>query len=185
MRQWFILSFLLVLLFCFGVIMEWGLVAEVGTKLFGILPELTPVLIGAGIVYIAWQQHKTNKNRLKMELFDKRYKVYESILAVVTGSLEHVDRQTLPAISRQWYSAVFLFENDKNIFDFMVKVSEAATALVDFSEANKFSLSDDPETILDSLSIKQRKEFPRLVVNIHALKDDALILFTEYLTLKA
>ena len=74
MRQWFILFFILVLLFCLGEIMGWGLVHDAGKELFEILPIFTPLLIGAGIVYIAWQQWQTNQNRLRVELFDRRYK---------------------------------------------------------------------------------------------------------------
>ena len=36
---------------------------------------LTPTILLLG-AYIAWQQWRTNRNRLKHELFDRRFKVY-------------------------------------------------------------------------------------------------------------
>lgn len=38
---------------------------------------LTP-LVAVFVSYIAWQQHRTNKEKLKLDLFDKRFDVYDA-----------------------------------------------------------------------------------------------------------
>ena len=35
-------------------------------------------LVALFALYIAWQQHKTNEEKLKLDLFDKRFKVYDA-----------------------------------------------------------------------------------------------------------
>ena len=36
-------------------------------------------LMALGLLYLAYQQHQTNRNRLRMDLFDRRYKVFEAV----------------------------------------------------------------------------------------------------------
>ena len=47
---------------------------------------LTPTVAAIGI-YIAYQQRVTNQNRLKHELFEKRYEVYENIGVFISSIL--------------------------------------------------------------------------------------------------
>jgi hypothetical protein len=47
---------------------------------------LTPTIAILGI-YIAYQQWRTNKNRLKLELFDKRYEIFTNIKKFIANIL--------------------------------------------------------------------------------------------------
>jgi len=40
---------------------------------------LAPVIAGV-VAYIAWQQHKTNRDKLRLDLYDKRLKVFHSLM---------------------------------------------------------------------------------------------------------
>lgn len=40
--------------------------------------EILTAVIGVAVVYIAWNQHVTNKTRLKHELFERRFEIYEA-----------------------------------------------------------------------------------------------------------
>ncbi len=44
---------------------------------------LTP-LLGVIVIYIAWQQWQTNRNKLKLELFDKRFIVFNATRQVLS-----------------------------------------------------------------------------------------------------
>ncbi|MGD0137401.1 MAG: hypothetical protein ABSD28_00870 [Tepidisphaeraceae bacterium] len=43
-----------------------------------VLKALTPLVIGLLAAYIAYQQWRTNHRKLKLDLFDRRYKVYQA-----------------------------------------------------------------------------------------------------------
>ena len=42
--------------------------------------QITTPLIAIVVAYIAYQQHHTNKLRLRMEMYDRRYAIYSSVL---------------------------------------------------------------------------------------------------------
>ena len=44
---------------------------------------LLSVVIGAVAVYIAWQQWKTARQKLRLDLFDRRYAFYESLKQMI------------------------------------------------------------------------------------------------------
>lgn len=73
----------------------------------------TPVIAAIGI-FIAYQQRSVNKNRLKHELFDKRYEVYENIGEFISEILtsgrvrEGADFEFL----RDTKAVYLLFDND-------------------------------------------------------------------------
>ena len=42
------------------------------------LKAVGPMIIGLAVTYVAWMQWHVNNNRLKHELFDRRYRVFEA-----------------------------------------------------------------------------------------------------------
>jgi hypothetical protein len=50
-----------------------------------VLKGLGVVILGAIGAYIAYQQYKLAENKLKLDLFDKRYAVYEAIRKVLSS----------------------------------------------------------------------------------------------------
>jgi len=44
---------------------------------------LTPVIAGV-VAYIAYQQHKTNRDRLRLDLYDRRLKVFEGLMVLLS-----------------------------------------------------------------------------------------------------
>jgi len=87
--------------------MEWDIIIKVSQAF------LTPI-IGVAVVYIAWQQHKTNRNKFRLDLYDRELKVFEGL----TTLLQHIVRQgTATGEQVQQYKmstleAVFLFNED-------------------------------------------------------------------------
>jgi len=45
----------------------------------GLLYQPMATITGLIALYIAWMQWRTNKNRLRLELYDRRYKVYSAL----------------------------------------------------------------------------------------------------------
>jgi|PlaIllAssembly_1097288.scaffolds.fasta_scaffold283843_2 hypothetical protein len=56
---------------------------------------LTPV-IAIVAAYVAWQQLKTNRRKLKLDLFEKRYTVFEKIGEFIGSILTSRVRQIIP-----------------------------------------------------------------------------------------
>jgi len=89
---------------------------------------LTPVIAFFG-VYLGYQQRAINRNRLKNELFDKRYKVFEKIGAFIaeillTGRLE---KGADIVFLRDTKPAYLLF--DQEIKDFILEIHKNAVNL--------------------------------------------------------
>ena len=82
-------------------------------------------LIVAGIVaYIAYRQHRTEKNKLKLDLYDRRLQVFEAGMKFI----EHVvkqgdaDTQALAAVNNARFEGMFLFPHD--VADYLCRLYE-------------------------------------------------------------
>ena len=56
-----------------------------------VLSGFTTPLIAAIALYIAWQQHKTSWDALKVNLYDRRLKVYRGLVDLFAVVLQDVD----------------------------------------------------------------------------------------------
>ena len=74
---------------------------------------LTPT-IGAIAVYIAYQQHVTNRRQLRLALFDRRLRVFNSTASLIAGILQRgrVEHNDLFAFLRETRECDFLFGPD-------------------------------------------------------------------------
>jgi TRAP-type C4-dicarboxylate transport system permease small subunit len=89
---------------------------------------LTPT-IALLAAYIAWQQWQTNHLRLKHELFERRYKLYETITAFIANILARgrVEPNSEMQFLRETKTVVFLF--DKGIQRFIEEIYNKAVEL--------------------------------------------------------
>ena len=145
-----------------------------------VLSSFTPVVIGAIVAYIAWQQHKTNKHRLKMELFDRRYKVYDAVITTITKRYSKFHDEIVLDLHRDISSARFLFNSDKDIMDFIGTVLSAAKDIVNFRR--KAGAGFEAYSELDE---EQKQTATDLRDNIFSLRQEAIEVFSKYLTLEA
>ena len=91
--------------------MNWlGMVEEI-IKVFGGL--LTP-LIALIAIYIAYQQHKTNRDKLRLDLFEKRYAIYKGIQKFLTLILRagKTNYEELMQFNGETQDATFLFRDE-------------------------------------------------------------------------
>jgi hypothetical protein len=89
---------------------------------------LTP-LIAVLAAYIAWQQWRTNNLRLKHELFERRYKLYEVITSFLANILARgrVDPNSEMQFLRDTKTVIFLF--DKRTQQFIQEIYHQAVEL--------------------------------------------------------
>ena len=89
---------------------------------------LTP-LIAVLAAYIAWQQWRTNRLRLKHELFDRRYALYEKIAGFIAEILVKgkVTANAETRFLQETKSVIFLF--DKEIQEFTEEIYRKAVDL--------------------------------------------------------
>jgi hypothetical protein len=97
-----------------------------------ILPYLGPfftLLIGAAAWYLAHRQQRTNELRLKHELFERRYKVYDSLMAFLGRTLQEGKPSTESSFTflRETNQAQFLFGPE--IPDYLESVYKKGNAL--------------------------------------------------------
>lgn len=74
---------------------------------------LTPI-IAIIVAYIAWRQHKTDKDKLRLDLYEKRFKVYQSTIELLAIILKKAD-VSLEEVSQFAFKtneSKFLFENE-------------------------------------------------------------------------
>ena len=106
-------------------------------KLVRVLSALLTPVIALLASYIAWQQHKTNKNHFRLALLDRRLKVFDStgelIGTVVTHGKVHMDDITkfLQATS----DGEFLFGAD--VAEYLNQLYDKATKVM--------ALEDQPD----------------------------------------
>ena len=90
---------------------------------FRILHGLLTPVIACIAVYIAYQQYKTNRDKLRLDLYNKRYEVFYSLMKLLAHILQtaKVEHEQVNEFSREAKEAVFLFDKDISTYLDMVK----------------------------------------------------------------
>src|SRR5689334_7588384 len=93
-----------------------------------ISPLLT-TLIAAFVAYVAWQQYKTAKTKLKLDLFDRRYKVWQTLQDFLGTIIRDADMNddALRKFVVGTGDAEFLFKDE--VPDYLHEVRERAVNL--------------------------------------------------------
>jgi hypothetical protein len=83
-------------------------------KVVPILSAMLTPAIALLAAYIAWQQHKTNRNQFRLGLFERRSKLFDSagkLIGTVLGQ-GHIDAEDLREFLRGTKESEFLFGAD-------------------------------------------------------------------------
>jgi hypothetical protein len=81
-------------------------------------------LIGVVTAYIAWQQHKTNKNQFRLALFERRLKVFNASAQLIVTVLRRarVETDDLVKFQQETRESDFLFGPDiASYLDFLYR----------------------------------------------------------------
>jgi hypothetical protein len=98
-------------------------------------------LLSAGIasmaLLVASRQSKTNMAKLRLDLYDKRFAIFENTLAfhqALAGSAESLQAEPFKALQRDFIKSYresqFLFDEDSGVFELMEKINLDAFKIV-------------------------------------------------------
>jgi hypothetical protein len=119
----------------------------------GWLTLFTTTIVGCIAVYIARQQWRTNREKLRLDLYQKRFSVYESTLAyhqlVILPST--ISNEEKDKIGRDFIKACresqFLFSFEDGVFNLLNEIRQQAYFLANYKTP---PASDDPEIFKQS-----------------------------------
>ena len=76
-----------------------------------IISSVGTLFIASVVVYITFQQHKTNKDKLRLDLFEKRYKVYKTLMEFLAHVVTYgdVEEKKVWTFNAETNDSVFLF----------------------------------------------------------------------------
>jgi hypothetical protein len=105
--------------------MHWNEVTELLKVLSGCLTPLIAILA----TYIAWQQYKTASDKLKLDLYDRRYRVYRGLLDFFAAAVREprVPKEAFGTFFAVTHEGRFLF--GKEIKDYLIEVREKISKL--------------------------------------------------------
>jgi|ERR1017187_1960614 hypothetical protein len=106
------------------------------------LGPIATLIVGLAVVFIAWQQWRVSHAKLRLDLFDRRYKVYEATRKFLAGIMSEAtfsDSQLFTFYAGT-SDAEFLF--DSEVLDYLTQIRKRA---VDMRLKNKLWQSQQGE----------------------------------------
>ena len=96
------------------------------STLIPILGPVATLIVGCAVAFIAWQQSKVARNKLRLDLFDRRYKVYDAtrkFLAMIVRDATFSDSQLVEFVAGT-SDAEFLFGSA--VVDYLAQIRKRA-----------------------------------------------------------
>ena len=111
---------------------------------------ITPILMAAFLAYIAWQQMLTNKNKLKLDLYNKRFEIYTDTLKFYQELMtEEVTKSTHIKFINSKEASMFLFSEEPSIYKLLEQMHSESFKIIGFKKHGK-ELSGSPKEFLKS-----------------------------------
>lgn len=88
--------------------------------------------------YFAWHQKKIAKEKLRLDLYDRRFEIFSSIFGFYdamiswTGTPEQIEARR--RFFRAYQESCFLFANESGIADLLKTLNDAGAAVIGFKE---------------------------------------------------
>lgn len=138
--------------------------------------ELITIVTAIIVTYIAWQQYRTNRYKLNLDLFDRRWKIWKSLQTLLTKSLEgHVDLSDIDNFRIEIKNATFLFGDE--VLQYLEGVSDKIY--------RQKVLQDQLKNTINLPAGKERKRISKeeseLLEWIHKQFDVSKTVFKEYM----
>ncbi len=151
-------------------------------RLFQIIATFT---VGGAGVFIAWQQMRSTNLRLKMDMYDRRLRVYDSVQTLLfkMGYSRLFNEDDILKFLKQVEAANFLFNDD--VKHEIAQLKKLGFELCSLSEeiADNLKQKNDPGVGVQderaALQLKRRK----IKENIRNTAEKSLRLFDKYLDL--
>jgi hypothetical protein len=104
---------------------------------FSYVSSLLSASIAGMALLVASRQSKTNMAKLRLDLYDKRFAVFENTLAfhqALGGSAESMQTEPFKLLHREFTKSFresqFLFDEDSGVFEIMKKISLDAFKII-------------------------------------------------------
>ncbi|RYX79946.1 hypothetical protein EON83_30625 [bacterium] len=114
------------------------------SALVSCLAAITPVITAVIVAYIAYQQFKTNKQKLRLDLYNKRFNVYDKTLAFyaalhnANASFKNEDfMKVANAFTPAFNESKFLFHPKHGVHQLLNEFHEAAIGIIGFNSDGK------------------------------------------------
>jgi len=128
-----------------------------GVSDMGGLWQLLTLAIAAVVAYVSWNQYRIARNKLRLDLFDKRYKVFEgarTLLAFVVreGALP------MPELQRYWIATTdrkFLFGSE--VLEYLESLDKHASAFHTYNLVMQHDSGADAEARAEAIEIDHRE----------------------------
>lgn len=109
------------------------------------------------LAYIAYQQLVTNRQKLKLDLYNKRFEIYTTTLKfyqeIISNSLTS---ETHKDFIEKKEAAKFLFSEDASIYELLDELNENSLIVKNFKKYRK-EIESSPETL-----IKAQEEYQKV-----------------------
>ena len=127
-------------------------------QILEIIKSLLPIILGVFLAYIAWQQMKTNKNKLKLDLFYKRIEVYtDTIMFIQNLRVEGVPEEIRKKFLNSKGASSFLFSKSPEIYELINKIHSESFKVTGLNEIrNTAGIPDDllSQSAQDALNVQ-------------------------------
>lgn len=113
-------------------------------------------LIATIAVYIAWQQWKTSEDKLRLELYQKRFVVYENTLALrqILLSMPPIPSEARFLIEsnfiKSYRESQFLFKCDDGVFQLLGEVQSRTTLLKNVPSSSNVYIGKPEGQLIDT-----------------------------------
>lgn len=114
-----------------------------------------PALVALFVAWVAWRQFKLGRDKLRLDLYERRFAVYERTLtfynALIAGSAESLQSESFFQLHLDFIKTCkesqFLFESDTGIFQLLEELQSRAFKVTGF-KVHGCMVADHPETLL-------------------------------------
>jgi hypothetical protein len=99
-----------------------------------LLSTFVPTFISSAVVWIAWSQHQTNRQKLKLDLYNRRFSVYEKTINYhmswwkPDNDIETIDK-CAAEFSRAVSESPFLFGKNSTVHNILIEIAQAMAIL--------------------------------------------------------
>ena len=115
----------------------------------------TPSLIGVFVAMVAWQQFKLGRDKIRLDLYARRFAVFERTLAfynaLIGGTAESLQSEYFIQLqldfTKSCKESQFLFELDTGIYQLLEDLQSRAFKITGFKVHGRM-VSDHPETLI-------------------------------------
>ena len=137
------------------------------TSLLGYFVKFAPVVISLLVAWIAFRQWRLNEEKLRSDMYAKRFSVYENTLRFYYALMWDTDKTPVEElISVQvkfltsWRESAFLFSKDVGVFDTLDAFRKATNPLMNHKKGHASAVDFDPEAMEVHLKALEAKLWP-------------------------